>query len=141
MDNTQRSYLVETAKWQKVIGILMAIGTGILALAAVFFPVLGIFAPEAIASADQPAAYFITMGIIYIPLTVLYFFMTRYMLRSAKYLKAWGTSEAENESDLTEGLKNTKSYFKLSGIVALASIALVVLMLVVIAIVAVVSIA
>ena len=141
MDNTQRSYLVETAKWQKVIGILMAIGTGVLALAAVFFLVFGIFAPETLASADQPAAYFITMGIIYIPLTVLYFFMTRYMLRSAKYLKAWGTSEAENESDLTEGLKNTKSYFKLSGILALVSIALVVLILVVIAIVAVVSIA
>ena len=141
MNNTQRSYLVETAKWQKVIGILMAIGTGFLAFAAVFFLVFGIFAPETLASADQPAAYFITMGIIYIPLTVLYFFMTRYMLRSAKHLKAWGTSEAENESDLTEGLKNTKSYFKPSGIVALVSIALVVLMLVVIAIVAVVSIA
>ena len=141
MDNTQRSYLVETAKWQKVIGILMAIGTGVLALAAVFFLVFGIFAPETLASADQPAAYFITMGIIYIPLTVLYFFMTRYMLRSAKYLKAWGTSEAENESDLTEGLKNTKSYFKLSGIIALVSIALVVILMVVLAIVAVFSIA
>ena len=141
MDNTQRSYLVETAKWQKVIGILMAIGTGVLALAAVFFLVFGIFAPETLASADQPAAYFITMGIIYIPLTVLYFFMTRYMLRSAKYLKAWGTSEAENESDLTEGLKNTKSYFKLSGIVALVSIVLVVILMVVLAIVAVFSIA
>ena len=141
MNNTQRSYLVETAKWQKVIGILMAIGTGFLALAAILFTGLGAFAPDTIASADKPAAYFIIMGIIYIPLTVLYFFMTRYMLRSAKYLKAWGTSEAENESDLTEGLKNTKSYFKLSGIVALASIALVVLMLVVIAIVAVFSIA
>ena len=141
MDNIQKSYLVETARWQKVIGILMAVGTCFLALAAILFIGVGLFAPDTIASASQPAAYFITMGIVYIPLTVLYFFMTRYLLRSAKFLKAWGTSEAEDNADLTEGLKNTKSFFKLSGIVALASIALVVLMLVVIAIVAVVSIA
>ena len=135
MNNTQRSYLVETAKWQKVIGILMAIGTGFIALAAILFIGLGAFAPDTIASADKPAAYFIIMGIIYIPLTVLYFFMTRYMLRSAKYLKAWCASDAEE--DLTEGLKNNKSYFKFSGILAIVGIGLGVLLLICVAIAAV----
>ncbi len=141
MDNIQKSYLVETARWQKVIGILMAVGTCFLALAAILFIGLGLFAPDTIASASQPAAYFITMGIVYIPLTVLYFFMTRYLLRSAKFLKAWGTSEAEDNADLTEGLKNTKSFFKLSGIIALVSLILAAIAIVVAAILAFVGIA
>ena len=135
MNEIQKSYLLETAKWQKVIGILMAIGTGFIALAAILFIGLGAFAPDTIASADKPAAYFIIMGIIYIPLTVLYFFMTRYMLRSAKYLKAWCASDAEE--DLTEGLKNNKSYFKFSGILAIVGIGLGVLLLICVAIAAV----
>ena len=64
MDNIQKSYLVETARWQKVIGILMAVGTCFLALAAILFIGFGLFAPDTIASASQPAAYFITMGIV-----------------------------------------------------------------------------
>ena len=141
MDNIQKSYLVETARWQKVIGILMAVGTCFLALAAILFIGVGLFAPDTIASASQPAAYFITMGIVYIPLTVLYFFMTRFLLRSAKFLKAWGTSEAEDNADLTEGLKNTKSFFKLSGIIALVSLILAAIAIVVAAILAIAGIA
>jgi hypothetical protein len=70
---------------------------------------------------------------------VLYYFFARYLLRSAKYLKAWGLSEAENESDLTEGLKNTKSYFKYSGILSLVSIGLVLVVIIVAAIAAIVA--
>ena len=55
------------------------------------------------------------------------------MLVSAKSLKAWGIGEAEE--DLTNGLKNTKSFFKWNGILSLISIALAVLVIIVVVVV------
>ena len=69
------------------------------------------------------------IGIIYILMAVLYYFFARYLLRSAKALKAYGVSD--DEADLTEGLKNNKSYFKLSGILIIISLCILALVLVI----------
>ena len=41
MDSIQKTYLVEMAKWQKVIGILMAIGTAFMAVAGLILIFFG----------------------------------------------------------------------------------------------------
>ena len=116
MNEIQKSYILETAKWQKFLGILMAIGTVLLAAFGIAFIIFGNFLddPDLEGLGTLGGA---VVGALYLLLAVLYFFFTRYLLRSAKYLKAWGASDAEE--DLTKGLKNNKSYFKFSGILAI----------------------
>ena len=134
MNEIQKSYLLETAKWQKFLGILMAVCTALLAAFGIAFIAFGNFLndPDLESLGSFSGA---VIGVLYLLLAVLYVFFTRYLLRSAKYLKAWCASDAEE--DLTEGLKNNKSYFKFSGILAIIGLGLIALMLVCVAIAAV----
>ena len=134
MNEIQKSYLLETAKWQKVLGIVMAVCTALLAACGIAFIAFGNFLndPDLEGLGNFGGA---VVGVLYLLLALLYVFFTRYLLRSAKYLKAWCASDAEE--DLTEGLKNNKSYFKFSGILAIVGIGLVVLLLICVAIAAV----
>ena len=134
MNEIQKSYLLETAKWQKFLGILMAVCTALLAAFGIAFIAFGNFLndPDLESLGSFSGA---VIGVLYLLLALLYVFFTRYLLRSAKYLKAWCASDAEE--DLTEGLKNNKSYFKFSGILAIIGLGLIALMLVCVAIAAV----
>ena len=137
MNEIQKSYLLETAKWQKVVGILMAISTALLAVLGIVFicfgGMLGDSAFGAMAGAGGAAGAI--AGIIYLLCALLYLFFTLYLLRSAKNLKAWGQSD--DEEALSNGLKNTKSYFKLNGILAIISFVLVGIAIIVAAIAAI----
>ena len=126
MNEIQKSYLLETAKWQKLLGILMGICAVLLAGLGIAFFFIG--------NRTEPSEAFISGigaggGITYLLCAVLYFFFASYLLRSAKNLKAWGASDAEE--DLTEALKNNKSFFKLSGIMSIISVVIIALALVV----------
>ena len=137
MNEIQKSYLLETAKWQKVVGILMAICTALLAVLGIVFicfgSVIGASSLEGFEAFGGAAGA--VAGVIYLLCARLYFFFTLYLLRSAKNLKAWGQSD--DEEALTNGLKNTKSYFKLNGILAIISFVLVGIAIIVAAIVAI----
>ena len=137
MNEIQKSYLLETAKWQKVVGILMAICTALLAVLGIVFicfgSVIGASSLEGFEAFGGAAGA--VAGVIYLLCALLYFFVTLYLLRSAKNLKAWGQSD--DEEALTNGLKNTKSYFKLNGILAIISFVLVGIAIIVAAIVAI----
>ena len=125
MNEIQKSYLLETAKWQKVVGILMAICTALLAVLGIVFIFFGnVIGASGLEGFEEfGGAAGAIAGVIYLLGAVLYFFFTLYLLRSAKNLKAWGQSE--DEETLSKGLKNTKSYFKLSGILAIISFVLI----------------
>ena len=135
MDSLQKNYLAETARWQKLLGVVMMVFTVLIALIGIFFIVAGSAFGDAMEGLDLfgggmaggIAGAFI--GIIYILIAVLYYFFARYLLRSAKALKAYGVSD--DEADLTEGLKNNKSYFKLSGILVIISLCILALVLVI----------
>ena len=128
MNEIQKSYLLETAKWQKFLGILMAVCTALLAACGIAFIAFGNFLndPDLEGLGNFGGA---VVGVLYLLLALLYVFFTRYLLRSAKYLKAWCASDAEE--DLTEGLKNNKSYFKLNGILTIIALIFVALAVVV----------
>jgi hypothetical protein len=137
MNEIQKSYLLETAKWQKVVGILMAISTALLAVLGVVFicfgSVIGASGLEGFEAFGGAAGA--VAGVIYLLCALLYFFFTLYLLRSAKNLKAWGQSD--DEEALSNGLKNTKSYFKLNGILAIISFVLIGIVIIVAAIAAI----
>ncbi len=132
MNEIQKSYLLETAKWQKFLGIVIAVCTVLIAVVGIVLIILGIRSDPSDVIVSQNPPVFSEVGAVggafYLIFAVLYYFFARYLLRSAKYLKAWGASDAEE--DLTEGLKNGKSYFKLSGIVTIVGIVLAVLLLI-----------
>ena len=119
MNEIQKSYLLETAKWQKVVGILMAICTALMAVLGIVFLFFGnVVGDSGFGGLEElGGAAGAVAGVIYLLCAVLYFFFTLYLLRSAKNLKAWGASD--DEETLSKGLKNTKSYFKLNGILAI----------------------
>ena len=137
MNEIQKSYLLETAKWQKVVGILMAICTALLAVLGIVFicfgSVIGASSLEGFEAFGGAAGA--VAGVIYLLCALLYFFFTLYLLRSAKNLKAWGQSD--DEEALSNGLKNTKSYFKLNGILAIISFVLVGIAIICVAIAAI----
>jgi hypothetical protein len=133
MDNIQKDHLLVTAKWQKILGVLMMIGVVLMALAGIVMVVAGFVAGDEID--DNPiVGQFgaIGAGILYLVMAFLYYFFAHYLLKASKALKLWGITN--DEADLTKGLKNTKSFFKFSGILSLVSIAICVIAVIVIAI-------
>jgi Ca2+/Na+ antiporter len=135
MDSLQKNYLAETARWQKLLGIVMMVFTVLIALLGIFFIVAGSSFGEAMEDLEFLGGGMAggiagaALGIVYILMAVLYYFFARYLLRSAKALKAYGVSD--DEADLTEGLKNNKSYFKLNGILVIISLCFLALVLVI----------
>lgn len=132
MDSLQKNYLAETARWQKFLGVVMMIFTVLMILIGLFFIVAGSVLGDSMGDIfgdDLPGGVAgILAGVIYFLGGILYFFYARYLLRSAKALKAY--SLTDDEADLTEGLKNTKSYFKLSGVLLIISLCLIALLIV-----------
>ena len=100
MNDIQKGFLVESARWQKLLGVVMMISSILIAL----------------------------LGIMYLLFAVLYYFFAVYLLRSAKAFKTWETSD--DDAYLTEGLRNTKSFFRLSGILTIIGLCAIGLMLV-----------
>ena len=135
MDSLQKSYLAETARWQKLFGVVMMVFTVLIALIGIFFIVAGSAFGDAMEGLDLFGGGMaggiagIAVGVIYILMAVLYYFFARYLLRSAKAFKAYGISD--DETDLTEGLKNNKSYFKLNGVLTVISLCILALVLVI----------
>lgn len=135
MDSVQKNYLAETARWQKLLGVVMMVFTVLIALIGIFFIVAGSAFGDAMEGLDLFGGGMAggiagaALGIVYILMAVLYYFFARYLLRSAKALKAYGVSD--DEADLTEGLKNNKSYFKLNGILVIISLCFLALVLII----------
>ena len=132
MDSLQKSYLAETARWQNFLGVVMMVFTVLMILIGLFFIVAGGVLGDSmgdIFGEDIPDGVAgILAGVIYFLGGILYYFYASYLLRSAKALKAH--SITDDEADLTEGLKNTKSYFKLSGVLLIISLCLIALLIV-----------
>lgn len=121
MDKRQKYYLSETARWQKLLGVVLVVCTVFIALMGVVFIVLGFISGDGVMDSDVLGKVTgALLGIFYFLLAVLYYYFAVYLLRSSKAIKAW--EESDDEADLTEGLKNTESFFRLSGILAIAGI-------------------
>lgn len=121
MNNIQKNCLVESARWQKLMGVVMMVCTALVALLGVFFIVIMFIDGEDAFGGDVLGTVTgVALGVMYLLFSVLYYFFGIYLLRSAKALNAW--EKSGDEADLTEGLRNTKSFFRLSGIFTIIAI-------------------
>ena len=135
-----KTYFAQLAKWQKIVGVFFAISVALLVLIGLGIVIFGGKAGSEVTEQFGGAIGFQAVGILYVLLGLLYFFPTKYLLTSAKKIKAWVLSD--DEATLTEGVMNSKSFFKFTGILCIISFALIavaILAVIVVAIVATVS--
>lgn len=130
--NEAKFYLNTAARWANFLGILGFIFTGFTVLSALYWLVLGgTVATVASQQANpmMPPMYgtFIGMmssvgGFVFLIYAVVLFFISFYLVRFAG-----GAKKAvlyNSVADVTKGLQNLKSFFKLWGILAIIAIAL-----------------
>ena len=139
MNDIQKYYLLESAKWQKLLGVLMWICTIFMVLFGLFFIVAGILGLD---MGEESAllssrAGIIVMGVVYVLCSVLYYFFARYLCRSARGIKTWNVTG--DEADLTDGLRNSKNFFQFSGILAIVSLAFIAVCIIAVVIALIVS--
>ena len=123
ISENSKSYLQEIGKWSRFLGILMYVAVGFMLLGGLCF-IIAAFAGANISGSDVPGVnpLIITglMGGLYLALAVLYIFPAGFLTKAGSRLKA-GIALNNNEV-LEEGLKNTKSYYKFMGILAIVAL-------------------
>lgn len=128
IDAISHAHLYETAKWATFLAILGFIGSGIVALVAVFAGTfLGALgsSPYGGGSALIGAGFVTT---IYLVIAAIYFFMSLFLFRFATKMKtALNTTDQES---LNNSFLNLKNLYKMMGILTIIYLAILVLALI-----------
>ena len=134
------AYLRESGRWASFLSVIGFIFCGIFLIIALFigtvFSYLGRISP---AYSNFPQGGFGIVSVFYIGLDVLYFFFPFYLYRFADRIKK---GVVFNDSfNVTEALRNLKSFFKLWGIFTIIFVGLYALILIIVVIAAGVGVA
>ena len=136
IDQEGKYFLHTAGRWATFLGIMGFIGTGVIALCAIFIG--SIFS---VISRLNPAAQAIPSGVggfltfLYLMIAVFYFFMSYYLYQFGTKIKN-GTSL--NDSALaTKAFMNLKSHFKLIGITTIIFLSIEILAVIIVVIAAV----
>jgi hypothetical protein len=140
IDSSAHTYLKETAKWAKFLGILGFIASGIIVIASFFIG--SIFAKfNNMATPDAPnpmgammGAFGGTITVIYLLLGVLVFFISLFLFRFGAKMKI--ALQNPDQDVLNLSLKNLKNYFRTHGIIAVIYLSIVALALIIVLIAA-----
>lgn len=111
------SYLNQTRKWTHFLAILGFIGTGIIVIVALFLSsILAMFSgmDSSYGVSDIGSIGTGTVTVFYLVLAIIYFFLSLYLYRFSIRIKA--AVHEQNSTLLEDGLKNLKSYWKLTGV-------------------------
>ena len=122
------SYLDQARKWTYFLSIIGFIFTGIVVIAALFLSSL--ITKFSGMDSSYGVSGFTAMGtgtvtIIYLVLAVIYFSLSLFLYRFSTRIKA--AVHEHNSAQLEDGLKNLKSYWKLTGILTAVVLSLYVL--------------
>lgn len=123
------SYLDQARKWTYFLSIIGFIFTGIVVIAALFLSSL--ITKFSGMDSSYGVSGFTAMGtgtIIYLVLAVIYFSLSLFLYRFSTRIKA--AVHEHNSAQLEDGLKNLKSYWKLTGILTAVVLSLYVLVFV-----------
>lgn len=114
-------HINSTRKWMKFFGIVMIVMMPCLILAGVGSIVSGSVIGQTNPPLDEtiPGVHII-VGVIYIVTAIVYIFPTIYLLRAAKAGKS--AVALHDNSKMAEFAKNTKSYWKYTGILAIVAL-------------------
>lgn len=131
-------YLDETRKWMKFFGIFMIISIACMVILAIVFMTGGNPLVRAL-SGDLPEIKGVTAGsgVFYLIFAGIMVFPTIYIFRAVKAAK--NAIESNDNAQITEFLKNTKSYWKFMGIytIIILAIALIALLFVLVSLIAI----
>ncbi|MBK9935567.1 MAG: hypothetical protein IPP61_06600 [Cytophagaceae bacterium] len=126
VNDSAKSYLLETAKWGKFLAIAGFILSGILVLFGVFFGTIynGMMnrALGESQAAPQVQGMGFFMGAMYVAIAAIYLIPCFYLFKFSK--KAKTAVEDSDASDLEEAFLNQKSMFKFFGIFTIVILAI-----------------
>jgi hypothetical protein len=125
INNEIKVHLIESSKWAKFLAIVGFVGLGFLILVALFM----LFGFSKISKFGSPGFNPGLIGLIYLPIAVLYFFPIYYLLQFSQFMKKG--LEAENISSTTLGFRYLKSFFRFMGIFVIVVLSIYALALVV----------
>lgn len=137
IESQLKRYFAEMARWQKIVGIFIAISAGLLLLIGLVFVIFGGSMGREVEEQFGGPIGIRAVGILYMLLALLYYFPTKYLLNSARKIMGWVLSD--DEATLTEGVMNSKSFFKFTGMLCLIGLAILVILIVAAVIAAVVA--
>ncbi|MBR5255993.1 MAG: hypothetical protein IKV62_04375 [Bacteroidales bacterium] len=138
MEPQLKTYYGQLAKWQKINGIFFVVGVVVLLLVGLAFLIFGSKMGAELEEELSGGIGLQALGIVYILMGVLYYFPAKYLLKASKKTKEWLASD--DELDLTEGVLNTKSYFKFLGVLCIISLCLLAIVIIGIIIAALVGV-
>jgi hypothetical protein len=110
-------YLNQARKWTHFLSILGFITTGIIVIVALFLSsILDMFSgmDSGYGVSDLGSIGTGTVTVFYLVLAIIYFFLSLYLYRFSIRIKA--AVHEQNSALLEDGLKNLKSYWKLTGV-------------------------
>jgi hypothetical protein len=113
-----KDFLFATVKWSKFLAIIGYIAIAIMVLASLFMLITG-------GSGPIPTTL---MGVIYLAMSVLYFFPVKYLMDFSTKIK--DALELNNQQILTDGFKNLKSHYKFLGVLTIVMLALYILLMI-----------
>ena len=137
MESQLKTYFSQLAKWQKINGVFWTVGVVILVLCGLIFIILGGKMGPELEQEFGGSIGIRAIGILYALMGLLYYFPAKYLLSSAKKIKEWVASD--DETALTEGVLNSKSFFKFTGVLAIICFGIVLLVMLIAAIGAIVA--
>lgn len=113
VDGVIKDYFVQSAKWSKFLGVVGFVMTGFMVIASFGMFALGAKLGGLPGLPISPALF----GIIYLGVSAIMFFNSLYLFNfGTKMLRA---GESNSKENFEQAAKNLKSWFRLSGILAI----------------------
>lgn len=121
-------YLMTVCKWANFLSIIAFIGCAFMAIAGIGMSVFSSLLPNMNQMGSASMMPFKFIGVLYIGLSVLYFFIAYYMNIFAS--KTTNAINLNMESELEAGFKALKSQYTLIGVMTIVMISLMLLAIV-----------
>lgn len=120
LSSRTRGFLLEAAKWARILAILGFVMVGIMVLFALFAGTM--FSALSNSLADSPVPTFpgAIFSLVYLAVAALYFFPILYLYRFATGIRE--AFQREDEPSLVKAFQNLKSHYKFIGILAMITI-------------------
>lgn len=115
--------LTQTQPWLRFVGIMMMIGAVLMILGGTACTLLGAFTLAGMIPSGKGAggAMLLGIGLLYVVLSVIYFFPARLLLKSARAIRTLAT--APEEAAVIEVLEAQRRFWKFIGIFIISLLA------------------
>jgi len=125
VDSAISAHLKETAVWGKFLGVIGFIYCGFVALGAIFAASMFAKLTGTATSSSNGLLAGGIVGIVYLGLALVVFFMSVYLFRFAKNTEV--ALKINDQESLVTSFKNLKIYFRFAGIITVVALIITVL--------------